>query len=362
VRVGLVIYGSLETISGGFLYDRMLVDYLRSQGDEVEIISLSWRTYPRHLLDNFFSEVLGRLTTSPVDILLQDELCHPSLFWLTRRYRRACHKTPVIAIVHHLRSSEARPAWQNRFYRIIEHYYLAGVDGFIVNSRDTGRTVEQVARAQKPTVVAVPAGDRFAVHLTAEEIKVRVKAAGPLEILFLGNLIPRKGLHLLLSALAGLPRNDWRLTVAGSLTMEPAYTQEIHRRVEELGLAAQVAFTGPLMDEEVAAVLARSQVLAVPSTYEGYGIVYLEGMSFGLPAIATTAGGAKEIITHGRDGFLVAPDDVPALTECMRVWLNDRDKLLAMSLAARETFLAHPTWEESCAKIHAFLKGWVAKT
>ena len=43
MRIGLVIYGSLDTLSGGYLYDRMLDEHLRRQGDEVEIISLPWR-------------------------------------------------------------------------------------------------------------------------------------------------------------------------------------------------------------------------------------------------------------------------------------------------------------------------------
>jgi hypothetical protein len=85
VRLGLVIYGSLDTISGGFLYDRRLVDYLRRRGEEVEIISLPWRSYARHIFDNCSLEHLRRLTRTPVDALLQDELCHPSLFWRNRR-------------------------------------------------------------------------------------------------------------------------------------------------------------------------------------------------------------------------------------------------------------------------------------
>jgi glycosyltransferase involved in cell wall biosynthesis len=116
------------------------------------------------------------------------------------------------------------------------------------------------------------------------------------------------------------------------------------------------------MDEEVVQALTRNHLLAVPSTHEGYGIAYLEGMSFGLPAIATTAGGAGEIITHGRDGFLTAPGDAAALAACLGELLRDRERLLAMSLAARKTFLAHPTWEESCAKIHAFLQDVAGKS
>ena len=63
MRVGLLIYGSLDILTGGFLYDRLLVDYLRREGDEVEVISLPWRTYGRHLSDNlsaaFFSACVG---------------------------------------------------------------------------------------------------------------------------------------------------------------------------------------------------------------------------------------------------------------------------------------------------------------
>ncbi|HET9913419.1 MAG TPA: hypothetical protein VFQ13_16105, partial [Anaerolineales bacterium] len=54
MKIGFVIYGSLDTLSGGYLYDRKLVEYLRAQGDTVEIISLPWRNYAAHLTDNFW--------------------------------------------------------------------------------------------------------------------------------------------------------------------------------------------------------------------------------------------------------------------------------------------------------------------
>jgi hypothetical protein len=72
MHIGLIIYGSLDTISGGYFYDRKLVEYLRSQGDVVEIISLPWRNYTSHLMDNFRFRLPQKL-----DILVQDELSHP---------------------------------------------------------------------------------------------------------------------------------------------------------------------------------------------------------------------------------------------------------------------------------------------
>jgi len=359
MRVALVLYGNLDLMSGGFLYDRMLVDFLRSRGEEVEVVSLSWPPYLRGLWDNLAPGIRRRLEGVCADVMLQDELAHPSLFWHNRglKGRRAA---PVVAIVHHLRSSEARPAWQNHWCRLVERLYLTSVHGFIFNSRSTKKTVEDLVGDGKPSVVAYPGADRFDLHLTHEEIAARAREPGPLRLVFLGNVIPRKGLHTLLDALACLPLEGWRLTVAGSLTAAPAYVRQVKDRISQQGWASRVTFTGILSEEEVASCLARSHVLAVPSSYEGFGIAYLEGMAFGLPALATTAGGASEIITRGQDGFLTAPDDVAALTGHLRTLMEDRDRLAAMSLAALARFASHPTWEEGAATIHRFLQSLVS--
>lgn len=358
MRVALVLYGDLDLVSGGFLYDRMLVDYLRRRGDEVEVVSLPWRPYPRGLLDNVSPAVTRRLAGLKADVVLQDELAHPSLWWINGHVR-ARGGTPVVAIVHHLRCSESRSAWQNRLYRLVERRYLASVDGFIFNSRTTRETVENLTGREKPSVVALPGANRFPARIGREELAARVRKPGPLRLLFLGNVIPRKGLHTLLGALATLPRGEWRLTVVGSLEADTAYVRQIRDHVHRAGLDAWVEFTGILEDEKLAARLAGNHLMAVPSSYEGFGIVYLEGMFFGLPALATTAGGAREIITHGRDGFLTPPGDVGALASSIRTLMADRNLLLAMSRAAQARFAAHPTWEEAGAAVHRFLRSLV---
>ncbi|MEJ2093103.1 MAG: glycosyltransferase family 4 protein, partial [Syntrophobacterales bacterium] len=359
MRVALVLYGDLDFISGGFLYDRMLVDYLRRQGEEVEIISLSWRSYPGGLLDNLSPVLKRRLENIRADVILQDELAHPSLFWLNRTLRGPGWP-PLVAIVHHLRCSEARPSWQNRLYSLVERRYLASVSGFIFNSRATQESVKALVGRDKPSVLALPAANRFTVSLTQEDLAARAREPGPLRLLFLGNVIPRKGLHTLLEALARVPREGWRLTVVGGLEVDRAYVQQMQRQIDGAGLRRQVEFTGILEEEGLASRLAQSQVLAVPSSYEGYGIVYLEGMAFGLPALATTAGGAQEIITSGRDGFLIAPGDAGALAEQIRTLGDDRDLLLKMSLNAQARFAAHPTWEDAGAATHQFLRSLVS--
>jgi len=355
VRVGLVIYGSLDTLSGGFLYDRMLMERLRSAGDQVEIISLPWRSYARHLRDNWSSSLHQRLRDARLDVLLQDELNHPSLFWLNRRLGGKV-TYPIVSIVHHLRCLEARPAWQNRFYRWIEQHYLETANGFVFNSEATRAAVQALVGDKQKSVIAYPGGDRLRSRLTPQQVAARARQRGPLRILFLGNIIPRKELHTLLMALARLPRENWQLEVVGNLTVDTAYAQSIRRQIAASGLTRQVTLLGPLPDPALSERLTASHVLAGPSSYEGFGIVYLEGMGFGLPPIASNAGGASEFIAHGREGFLVNPGDIVALAQHIQELLQDRQRLAQMSLAALERFRAHPTWAEGTGRTYDFLQ------
>ena len=355
MRVGLVIYGSLDTFSGGYLYDRKMVAYLHAQGDDVEIISIPWRNYVAHLTDNFSASLLRCLTGSRFDVLIQDELNHPSLFWLNFRLRGKVNY-PIISIVHHLRSSEKRAAWKNAFYRIPERAYLKNVDGFIFNSQTTRSVVEETIGESRSHVVAYPAGNRLNPKIDKAEIIARAKVDTPLKIAFLGSVIPRKNLHTLLAALSQLSPESYQLSIIGGLDMEPSYVQRIRQQVSKLGLSETVIFYGALNDDKLKSILRESHILALPSSYEGFGIAYLEGMGYGLPAIGSTDGAAHEIITHKKNGFLVHPEDADSLAKCLQDVSENRNKLIQMSLAARKHYLSHPTWKESAAEIRVFFK------
>jgi glycosyltransferase involved in cell wall biosynthesis len=177
----------------------------------------------------------------------------------------------------------------------------------------------------------------------------------PLRLLFLGNVIPRKGLHIVLKALETLPDDQWTLTVVGNPQARPFYARAVSRQISQAGLAANVQFAGILSDQELSKYLKASHVLVMPSSYEGYGIAYAEAMGFGLPAIGTTAGAAGEIITHGRDGFLISPDDTFALASYLTKLAQDRPRLLEMSLAAHDRYRSLPTWKGSMDAIRTFL-------
>jgi glycosyltransferase involved in cell wall biosynthesis len=345
MKIGFLIYGSLDTLSGGYMYDRMLVEYLRAQGDTVEIISLPWRNYAAHLADNFSFKLPDNF-----DILIQDELNHPSLIGANLGE----HPCPIVSLVHHLRCSELRPKWQNNLYRVVEKKYLQSVDGFIFNSQTTKGVVNDLMGNEKPSVVAYPPTDRFGEALSENEIVERCKTK-ELKILFLGNIIERKGLHTLLEAIRPLTF-DLRLDIIGSLTTDPNYAKQMQEFVTVNGLSAVIKFHGALNNEPLAEKLKQTHVLIVPSSYEGFGIVYLEGMAFGLPAIGTTAGAAGEIIEHQKTGWLIEPNDSVALATFISQLASDRNLLTKLSLNARARYTQQPAWNQTASDIRAFLQ------
>jgi glycosyltransferase involved in cell wall biosynthesis len=345
VKIGLLIYGSLETLSGGYFYDRQLVEYLRARGDTVEIISLPWRNYAAHLSDNFRFRLPAGL-----DVLIQDELNHPSLLIANA----AKHPYPVISLVHHLRSSESQPFWINWFYKAIEKQYLNSVDGFIFNSITTRNVVSGLVGNAGARLVAFPPTDRFGKSVPIEWVTARAQEAGPLRLIFLGNLIERKGLHTLLEAISYSPA-DFRLDVVGSMSVDRVYTARMRSKVRNLGLEDQVHFWGALDTALLVEKLKYAHVLAVPSMYEGFGIVYLEGMAFGLPAIGGAIGAASEIITPGETGFLINPGDARELATYLKSLVLDRSLLSRISLNALKRYDSQPDWLETAENIRQFL-------
>jgi glycosyltransferase involved in cell wall biosynthesis len=365
MKLGLIIYGSLDIMSGGYLYDRKLVESLRKRGDQVEVISLPRRNYAAYLLDNLSFRLPGGF-----DLIIEDELNHPSLL----SANAGKHPCPVASLVHNLHSLEPRPAWQNKLFRVIEQRYLNSVDGFIFNSETTRSAAQRLVRDRKPFVIANPPTDRFGPHLDADQIRLRANEPGPLRLLFLGNVIPLKGLHVLFEAMVKkqttLVKEQTTLIsdqssvisvdVVGSLTVDSKYAHEMQHYVTAHGLSSTVRFHGILDNEPLIERLKCAQVMVMPSSYEGFGMAYLEGMGFGLPAIATTCGAASEFILDGENGYLIPPNDSSLLAERLMTLAHDRELLTRLSFNALQRHQAQPSWEQTVDRIRDFLPDVIA--
>jgi glycosyltransferase involved in cell wall biosynthesis len=359
MRIAFVAYGSLEQISGGFIYDRALVNGLRALGHDVDVFGLRWHGYFQAVARNF---VLGHpMRSSPApevvayDAVIQDELVHPSVFLSNRAPAAWPRGRSLLALVHNLRSRQ--PGEPLAALKAgVERRYLRSVDGVIAVCAETLADVRALAGNALPAIVIPPGRDHVTPGVDDPLIAERSQAPGPLRLLYAGAVRPGKGLHRLLDALARAPRIDFTLDVVGSLAW-PRYAREIRRRLTGLGFEARVRLHGERTGAELSSLFRQSHVLALPSDREAYPLSCLEALGFGLPVLASSSGGAGEMLSDGREGFLLDPHDVDAWARALRTLAGDRGALRAMAGAAVARYRAHSTWREAAAAAAAFIEG-----
>ncbi|OHD21417.1 MAG: hypothetical protein A2Y38_16070 [Spirochaetes bacterium GWB1_59_5] len=166
-------------------------------------------------------------------------------------------------------------------------------------------------------------------------------------------MIPRKGLHLLIAALGRIAARPWSLSIAGG--EDPGYGAKIRSQIRESGLESRVTWLGSVEDAELPGIFQNHDVLTVPSQCEGFGIVYAEALSFGLPVIAGELGGAGELVNSGENGFLIRWGDSEGLAGYLSRLIDTPELLAAMSRKARAKAKILPAWDESMGKIVQFL-------
>ena len=337
----------LAPLTGGNLYDRILVETLRNRGHEVTV-----------------REFTGEGSETPTasaraDVIVQDALLHRE--FRRRNANREGRRSRIVALVHHPQCSEPeRGEADVARLRAEERAYLRTVDGILSPSQASVEAARRLAGRRLPAAVVPPGRDRLAgaaLPPLPGPDEIRARTHGPLRAAHVGNVIPRKRLLELLEALAAVP--GWTLTVAGREDPDPACAAAVRRRAAAPDLADRVRFRGALGPAALAGLLRDSALLAVPSTHEGFGIVYLEGFAFGLPALAAASGGAAEIVSDGETGWLIREAESGSaarrIAACLETLAADRGRLAAMGLRAAERHRNHPTWAESAAAAERFL-------
>ncbi|MDG2090054.1 MAG: glycosyltransferase family 4 protein [Gammaproteobacteria bacterium] len=353
MRIGLLIYGDINTISGGYLYDRKLVEYLRKNGDEVTVISLKKPSYFKALLTYSIPDVLKSIK---LDVLIQDELVHPS-FWLINKQLKKLLKCPIVSLVHLFNSARPVGPYKKMVYKLIENFYLNSVDALILNSKETlNQSNKLLDNKLLPNIIAFPCGDNF----TAVEKINRNYIGQNLKILFVGNITQQKGLHVLIKAIHMLDESI-TLSVVGREDIDLRYMNNIKKYIAINGIENRIKFYGSLTDESLKKQYLDNDVFVLPSINEAYGIVFLEAMQFGLPVIGCNLGGAQEIIEDGVNGYLVDSKDEQGLAEFITLLDNDRELLKKMSELVQKKYSQHPTWDESSKKIRTFLMSLIQK-
>ena len=155
--------------------------------------------------------------------------------------------------------------------------------------------------------------------------------SGGKTILFIGRLVPEKGVQVLLEAMPQLIQQfpEIKLLIGGT----GPYTDYLEHRAEELGLAGKVEFLVFLDETQRNYHLKHADIAVFPSLYEPFGIVALEAMTAQIPVIVSDTGGLSEVVSHGIDGYKAPPGRPDLLAYYIREILVNPG--LAMDLTRR---------------------------
>ena len=161
------------------------------------------------------------------------------------------------------------------------------------------------------------------------------KPGALLRLLFLGRVGKRKGAFDLIRAFASLPkeiRSSCHLTLAGD-----GETDAAQALVTELQCSEQISVPGWVGQKEVDQLLGASDVLVLPSHAEGMAMALLEGMSWGLAVVTTSAGGTEDFLENGKNCLLVTPGSVPEISHALEKLVRNPKWALRLGHAARQT-------------------------
>ncbi|MFD1509390.1 glycosyltransferase family 4 protein [Lacimonas salitolerans] len=337
--------GDLSAPTGGYGYDRNLLQALRATGRDVTHLALP---------DGFpfpdaqaMARAIDLLTAVPRDrVLIVDGLAFGALETAALDRLRA----PLVALVHHPLAHESGlpESTRNRLHALerdnlnrVAHVLVPSPHIAQVLVADYGVAPDRltVIRPGKPATAGTPD--------TAPP-----KAAPPL-ILSVGILHPRKGHDVLIAALARLADLDWQAIIVGS-PWEPGHEARLAQQIEASGLTGRVDLAGRVDQPTLDRLYAQAHVFALATRYEGYGIVFDEALIHGLPIVSTTAGAVPGTVPRAA-GTLVPPDDAAAFADGLRALLLDPQAHARQSRAATQAGVALPGWNDAAAQVGAIL-------
>jgi len=334
-----VVPGNLDSRTGGYIYDRHIVDGLRAMGWSVDVQSLD-ETFPRPTASAIAhaEKVFATLPAGTVAVV--DSLAVGAIPEILEQHRS---RLRIVALMHLPLAAdigiEEEAATQ---FAIAERRALGAASLVIVTGR---ATLAMIAGYDVPPVRVV------VVEPGTEPAPVaRGSGTSRIELLSVGTLNPGKGHEELLNALTAVPARDWHLTCAGSLNRHPPTVTRIRALIREQRLDDHVSLVGELSADELEECYDRADVFVLATLRETYGMAVAEALAHGLPVVSTSTGAIPDLV--GTDaGMLASPGDVQGLTIALTRVIGDADLRARLTEGARRVRPTLPRWDQQVAKV-----------
>ncbi|MGE0723129.1 MAG: glycosyltransferase family 4 protein [Alphaproteobacteria bacterium] len=327
--------GPIGRRTGGTIYDRRIVEGLRARGWHVRVHELGGAHPMADAAAVGAAEAALAAAGRPLVI---DGLALPAF----RLAARGSRDAGIVALVHHPLAEEAGLAPEIAdALRLGERADLARVGGAIVTSGFTRGVLIRDFAVPADRVIAVPPGVDPAGGRGRP-----TSPPGPVRMLSIAALVPRKGHRHLIEALQPLARSSWYLTCIGSDRRDPSVTNDIRNLLQDSRLEEKVELLGEVDDASVGRHLAAADLFVHAAVYEGYGMAVAEALRAGVPVVAVAGGAIPEVVPP-EAGLLCPPGDVAALTRALAAVIDDPDRRRALAAGAAAAGALLPDWQSA---------------
>ncbi|MDF1793446.1 MAG: glycosyltransferase family 4 protein [Thalassobaculaceae bacterium] len=345
--VHFLIPGDPATPTGGFLYDRHAIEGLRAAGRLADTIRVDG-PYPEGDTATRTTAETALAAVPDGHRVVVDGLAFTALAPAIARHTG---RLEIIALIHHPLGDETglTAAAQDRWIAD-ELDALAHARAILVTSRTTRARLGALGVDTARVTAVVPGVD------PAPDLAFRrARPPGPLRLLCVATLIPRKAQHLLLEALTPLTDRNWQLDLVGD-ARDPVYGDRIRRKVADLGLSDRVTLAGAVSDAVLEDHWRRADAFVFPSLHEGWGIAPVEAVRWGLPVITSDAGALPESVPKPAR-LMVPAGNVSALRDAIARLLDDPVRRAALADGARNSASALRSWADMRAEFAAVIGG-----
>jgi len=335
-RFAFAVPGDLATPTGGYGYDRRMIAELGDLGWQIDLLDLG-EGFP---WPDEATRAAARTRLSAVPAGRAIVIDGLALGVLPEAALQLAGRNPLLALVHHPLALEwGLSVAQADALRSSERAALAAAHGVVVTSAATAKLVaSDYGVPAKRITVARPGSDPAPL--------AQGKQDGIVRLLSVGAVVPRKGFDVLIAALAKITDLSWRLTIAGDRTRDRDAAARLDADIVRYGLGNRISAPGAVSPQRLAALYAEADVFVLASRFEGYGMAYAEAIAHGLPVIGSHAGAIPDTVP-AEAGLLVAPGDIEALAEALRLVIGDDDLRRRLADAARAAAPQLQTWRQS---------------
>ncbi len=325
MRLVLITTSPFETVTGASFYHRRMLAAWREMGGESEVIALDGPVAEGSALPDQTGSAM---------------IVEGAAFEWAAALIPALQAQGAVALIHHPTALEpGTPEARRLALKRLETGLLPGFRRVIAASQPIGeRLIAEFGVLPDHLRVVTPGTDRAA----RAPLDGNRPDGAPCEILSLGTLTYRKGHEVLLRALAGLFDLDWRLTLAGE-PRDADYAASLRTLIRDLEIEAKVTLRGALEGESLETAWAKTEIFALATRFEGFGMAIAEALARGIP-VAITAGGAAGSLVPPEAGIVAPVDDVEQLGKAMRRMIFSPALRAAMGKAARRHGQTLPDW------------------